>query len=89
MYLQCKLVTHYDGSVVYHRLHVVDDRGNKTTEFHDDLPVAIVKDSKVTDLREAAPFLAIIPCPYCGTANDRGHDPLKYVDKRLGKEIPK
>ena len=33
----------------------------------------------------APPFYQIFPCPYCGVAEDRGHDPLKHVDPRLGQ----
>lgn len=29
----------------------------------------------------------IIPCPYCGTDNDRKHDVSRHVDKRLGVPV--
>jgi hypothetical protein len=38
----------------------------------------------VEDLRAGAPFYQLLPCPYCGVEEDRGHDPLKHVDPRLG-----
>jgi hypothetical protein len=47
-----------------------------------------IKDySAVFDLRGRPPYLAISPCPYCGTENDRGHNPLLHVDTRLGVKV--
>lgn len=41
--------------------------------------------SDVIDLRFNPPFLSMSPCPFCGTHNDRGHEPLMHVDVRFGK----
>lgn len=41
-----------------------------------------------TDVRPSPPFWTILPCPYCGVQQDRDHDPLLHVDKRLGTLIP-
>jgi hypothetical protein len=38
----------------------------------------------VTDHRQRPPFAQILPCPYCGVTDDRGHEPRLHVDRRLG-----
>jgi hypothetical protein len=39
------------------------------------------------DLRKQPLFLTILPCPYCGVEEDRGHKPLDHVDPRFGTPI--
>lgn len=39
--------------------------------------------------RDKAPFYSLIPCPYCGTKDDRRHDPSKHVDPRFGILVEK
>ena len=38
----------------------------------------------VTDHRPRPPYFQILPCPYCGVEEDRGHEPRLHVDRRLG-----
>lgn len=40
----------------------------------------------VCDLREAPPYLAMSPCPYCCVTGDRDHDPVKHIDPFLGRK---
>lgn len=39
------------------------------------------------DMRAKPVFHSIIPCPYCGTENDRKHDPTKHINPKLGISI--
>jgi len=39
------------------------------------------------DYRKKSPFLQILPCPYCGVAEDRGHDPKKHINTHLLTEV--
>ena len=39
------------------------------------------------DMRQRAPFHSIIPCPWCGTENDRKHNLDNHIDKRFGIPI--
>lgn len=69
-----------NGSVAYYdegrRQVAVVFRGDETFDY-----------SKVIDLRSKPPFLPMSPCPYCGAVEDRGHDALMHVDKRLGVAV--
>lgn len=35
--------------------------------------------------RQNPPYYQALPCPKCGTNDDRKHDPLKHVYVELGK----
>lgn len=53
-------------------------------------PVALVTsnglvcDLRMPDYKPSPPYLAMVPCLYCGVTNNRGHDPLKHIDPFLG-----
>jgi hypothetical protein len=63
----------------------------------DDVKAALINDSVVAfnvfssgdkiDMRSHPPFHAIIPCPHCGTDNDRKHIATKHIDPRLGSAL--
>jgi hypothetical protein len=38
------------------------------------------------DFRKKPPFTQILPCPYCGVTEDRGHDPRAHVNTHLVTE---
>ena len=40
-----------------------------------------------SDLRKNPPFYQILPCPYCGVEEDRGHIALDHVDPRFGTPV--
>lgn len=49
----------------------IDDKGQ---------PLFCVDDGgKQYDFRVKAPFLQLLPCPYCGVERDFNHDPSKHV----------
>jgi len=62
--------------------------------IEDDIKALLINDSVVAfnvfpagdkiDMRNKPPFHSIIPCPHCGTENDRKHDASKHTDTRLG-----
>jgi len=35
------------------------------------------------DLRDKAPFLQILPCPFCGVKEDKNHNAHKHIDTHL------
>lgn len=39
------------------------------------------------DLRLDPPYYNIVPCPYCGVKEDRGHDPMKHINPALGEKV--
>ena len=39
----------------------------------------------VQDLRQP-PFAQILPCPYCGVLEDKGHDLQLHINPSLGKD---
>lgn len=51
------------------------------------IALRLPRSGRVVDLRVKAPFLVMVPCPYCGVLNDKGHDPLRHVDPFLGEWI--
>ncbi len=62
--------------------------------IEDDMKSMLIDDSVVVfnvfpqgdkiDLRSKPPFYSIIPCPFCGTENDRKHDAIKHINPKLG-----
>ena len=62
--------------------------------LEDDVKAVLINDSVVIfnvfpkgdkiDVRNKPPFHSIIPCPHCGTDNDRKHDHTKHVESKLG-----
>ena len=36
-----------------------------------------------------APFKQLLPCPWCGVTEDRGHNGALHVDEDLGAVTPK
>jgi hypothetical protein len=66
---------------VWHIAYQTEDKGK----------IAPVKEEVVAfqgeDIRQSPPYLQCIPCPQCGTDEDRKHDPLKHIYVELG--VPK
>jgi hypothetical protein len=44
-------------------------------------------DGTFRDHRKKPPFLQILPCPYCGVTEDRGHVTSKHVNTHQKTEI--
>lgn len=63
---------------VWHIAQQLED-GKKITPVE---PVVVAFQGE--DVRNAPPYLQILPCPQCGVATDRNHDPLKHVYVGLG-----
>lgn len=80
-----------DGSVVYYTRVDVMQAITSSVKIFDAVDVAVAlklpKTGTVVDLRHAPPFLTMSPCPYCGTLNDRGHNPMKHIDHTLGEVV--
>lgn len=52
-----------------------------------DLPIAR-KEGEDYDSVEVLckpPYEEILPCPWCGTCEERKHDPIKHVNPKLGR----
>jgi len=81
--LRCKIITDADGTKQFLPLAIEEE--TKAMLVKDNKPVFSISPSgDKNDLRTKPPFISILPCPYCGTDNDRKHDPLAHVDNKFG-----
>jgi hypothetical protein len=81
--LRCNIVTNEVGVKQYVPFAMEDDK--KAALINDGVVAFNVfpNDDKV-DMRNAPPFLTIIPCPYCGSESEHKHEPLKHVNEKVG-----
>ncbi len=81
--LHCKVVVNALGVKQYVRRAI---EGEKSSTLFDDDVVAynVFPRGDKIDMRAHPPFLAILPCPHCGTTNDRKHDLARHVDPKHG-----
>jgi hypothetical protein len=83
--VRCHIIVNELGVRQYVPFAVEDMDKGVSTLIMDNVPIFNIfpKGDKI-DLRSKPPFLSIIPCPYCGTENDRKHDPLQHVNPKFG-----
>jgi hypothetical protein len=81
--LRCNIITNEVGVKQFVPFAMEDD---KKATLIDDGVVAfnVFPNGEKLDMRNAPPFLTIIPCPHCGSENEHKHDPLKHVNEKLG-----
>lgn len=81
--VRCHIIVNELGVRQYVPFAIEDDV--KATFIDDNVPVFNIfpKGDKI-DLRSRPPFHQIIPCPYCGTENDRKHDLSHHTNPKLG-----
>lgn len=81
--VRCNIIVNEVGVKQYVPFAIEDDV--KATLIDDSVVVFNVfpKGDKI-DLRSKPPFYSIIPCPHCGTENDRKHDANQHINTKLG-----
>jgi hypothetical protein len=81
--LRCQVITNELG-VKQFISFAIEEGKNSTLIDNDAVDFNVFPNGEKNDLRTKPPFHQIIPCPYCGTDNDRKHDSIKHVDPKLG-----
>lgn len=83
--VRCHIIVNELGVRQYVPFAVEDMEKGFSMLVTDNVPIFNVfpKGDKI-DLRSRPPFLSIIPCPYCGTENDRKHEPTKHTNSKFG-----
>jgi uncharacterized C2H2 Zn-finger protein len=85
--IRAKVVELFNGVKQWVAIAIEDKE--KAMLLRDNIPIFdVFPGGDKIDLRINPPFLTILPCPYCGVSEDRNHDPLKHINKALGKLEP-
>jgi hypothetical protein len=84
----CQVIDIGAGNRAWIPVAMRDDKGHKTIlEQGREAIFMMFGTGEKADLRKVPPFIQILPCPYCGVTEDRGHHALSHVDHRLGTLI--
>lgn len=71
--------TYYRHPETDELLFVVVKRDKPAMQFTPDGQPLRESDKTFYDHRKAPPYRQVLPCPYCGTTEDRGHHNLSHI----------
>ncbi len=82
--LRCRISKNIVGILQWTGLQIEDGK-KPSVPVNDDVSVFnLFPNGAKIDMRSKAPFLEILPCPYCGCESPREHDLSKHIDAKLG-----